>query len=81
MMDGNFKLINLEKKNNKDDESLWDGRGYFRARKEADAHMEKHYDLKVEVRHLRSLYVEGNWLIRCRKGTVRSSQRSRIGIP
>lgn len=55
MMDGNFKLINLEKKNNKDDESLWDGRGYFRARKEADAHMEKHYNLKVEVRHLRSL--------------------------
>lgn len=49
MMDGNFKLINLEKKNNKLDESLWAGRGYFRSRSDVDAHMEKHYDLKVEV--------------------------------
>lgn len=51
MMDGNFKLINLEKekKNNKDDTSLWDGRGYFRRREDVDAHMKEHYGLVVEV--------------------------------
>lgn len=51
-MDGNFKLINLEKKNNLDDPSLWNGRGYFRARKEMEQHMAKHYNIKVEVSSL-----------------------------
>lgn len=49
-MDGNFKLINLEKKNNLNDPSLWNGQGYFRAREPMEEHMKKHYNIKVEVR-------------------------------
>ena len=49
MMDGNFKLIALEKNNNLKDKALWDGRGCFRAQDLLDAHYEAFRDIKVEV--------------------------------
>ena len=48
-MDGNFKLNNLEKKNDPDDWPLWDGRGILRAREALESHMKEFINIKVEV--------------------------------
>ena len=57
MMDGNFKLINLTKLNNQAEPSLWDGRGFFRAREALEAHYKEFKDMKIEVTcHLMCLW-------------------------
>lgn len=47
--DGNFKLINLTKKNNAQERSLWDGRGYLCAKLAVDAHANKFDNIHIEV--------------------------------
>lgn len=49
MMDGNFKLNNLQKKNSQLDPALWDGRGVFRARGDLEEHYSKFKGIKIEV--------------------------------
>ena len=79
-MDGNFKLINLQKKNNLNDPSLWNGRGFFRAREALESHMKEFSNIRVEVSNSLRCPPYSQLISYNRKESVVSSMSSNTAI-